>query len=151
MTAWTHERILDAAAAWVWVPDDAEQVRTDDYHLIAYPAGYTLPTQVAWCRSQRPAGDLLDEVTAQVRRWARNRVSWWVSEATQPRDLEHVLRARGASLDETVEVLGYDLTGGPPQLDVPADVATEVVRDERTVRAWHVVTRDVWHSPEPIG
>ena len=149
MAGWTPERILDAAAAWVWVPEEADQVRTDDYHLIAYPAGYTVPTQVAWCRSERPAAELLAEVAAHVRRWRRNRVSWWVCDATRPPDLERALQGDGAALDETVEILAYDLAGGPPRLDTPADVVTEVVHDERTVRARHVVSGEVWRSPEP--
>jgi hypothetical protein len=32
---WTAEAVRRAAAEWVWVPPDAEQVLTDSYQLIA--------------------------------------------------------------------------------------------------------------------
>ena len=56
MTAWTAERVQRAAADWVWLPDGAEQRLTEDYQVIAYPDHFHgMATQVAWCRSDRPA------------------------------------------------------------------------------------------------
>ena len=149
MTQWTPERIREAAAAWVWVPEDAEQVLTDDYQLIGYPEFFTLPTQVAWSRSERPAGDLVDEVSDHVRSWGRPKVSWWVSEATRPADTEAILLDRGAELVETVEVLAYDMTDAAPAIPVPPGVTTEVVQDQRSVRAELAVWEEVWSEPHP--
>jgi hypothetical protein len=141
---WTRERVLEAAA-WAWVPDDAEHVSNKEYELIAYPGhAYIMPTQVAWCRAMRPAGEIIDEVTSQVRAWGRTSLHWWISGATRPTDIEAELVRRGASLVETVHVLAYDMSHALPNLAVPDDVSTELVRDERTVRASHLVSDDVW-------
>ncbi len=93
---WTPARVLAAAEEWVWVPEDAEQLKTVEYHVIAYPEWFAHPTQVAWCRSSRTAGEVISEVEAQVRAWARNRVGWWLSDGTRPRELERQLLALGA-------------------------------------------------------
>jgi hypothetical protein len=143
---WTRERVLEAAA-WVWLPADAAHVSTKEYQLVAYPGhAYLMPTQVAWCRSERPAGEIIDDVTSQVRAWGRSSLHWWISDATTPTDMEAELVRRGASLAETVHVLAYDMSHALPNLAVPDDVSTELVRDERTVRAGHVVSDEVWGS-----
>jgi hypothetical protein len=107
---WTAAAVQQAAAEWVWVPPDAQQVVTDEHRLIAYPRYFQHPTQVAWSASARPAGRLIDEVAALVRRWRRDTVYWWVRADTRPTDIQAVLLARGAVLAETVQVLGYKLT-----------------------------------------
>lgn len=123
MRRWTREAVTAAADEWVWVPPDAEQVLTDEYQLIAYPHYYQHPTQVAWSAAGRPAAELVDEVAAQVRRWGRDRVFWWVRADSRPADTEAVLRSRGATLAQTVTVLAYDLTDGLPDLGLPGGLA----------------------------
>jgi hypothetical protein len=120
-------------------------VSNKEYELVAYPGqAYIMPTQVAWCRAERPAGEIVDEVTSQVRAWGRSSLHWWISGATKPTGLEAELVRRGASLAETVHILALDMSDTLPNLAVPDDVSTELVRDERTVRASHVVSDDVW-------
>ena len=153
MTGWTRQRVLQAAAAWGWVPVGADQVRTEDYQLIRYPdrladPGWP-PAQVAWSRTSRAPGEVIDEVARQVRAWGLGEVHWWVSEATVPAGTERVLRARSAAVTETLQVLAYDLGRGRPALDVPADVRVELVHDERTVRAAALVTTQGWQRPAP--
>ncbi|MGW0227760.1 hypothetical protein ACWDWO_05560 [Actinopolymorpha singaporensis] len=145
---WTRDRILAAAADWVWVPDDATEVRTDDYHLIAYPEWFSSGTQVAWCRSERPADTLVREIAGQVRRWGRDQVSWWLSSASRPADLESWLRTAGAALSETVEVLAYDLTGPLPDVGT-VDVRCVPVDDARTLADAHLVAQEVWGGGQP--
>lgn len=148
---WTRDRILAAAADWVWVPDGASEVRTDDYHLVAYPEWFSSGTQVAWCRSERPADALVQEVAGQVRRWGRDQVSWWLSAASRPTDLEPWLRTAGAALSETVEVLAYDLTGPLPDVGA-VDVRCVPVDDAQTLADAHLVSREVWGGePPPAG
>lgn len=165
MRRWTAEAVLAAAAEWVWIPPDAEQVATADYQLIAYPRHFQHPTQVPWSGSERPVTELIDEVAAHVRDWGRNAVYWWVRDATRPPDTEAALLARGATLAETVQVLAYDLADGLPGLGLsanpgPADsvltfstrdaagepvtLRAEVVRDEATMRANYLVSDEVW-------
>jgi hypothetical protein len=170
---WTAAAVQQAADEWVWVPPDAAQVVTDSYQLIAYPRYFQHPTQVAWSASKRPAGELIDEVTAHVREWGRETVCWWVRADTRPADTEAVLQARGAVLSETVQVLGYDLADGLPDVGLPgglagtafaelplaarpepdarpptvaglADVRAKLVDDDRTLRASYLVNAEVW-------
>jgi GNAT superfamily N-acetyltransferase len=123
---WTAEAVQRAAAEWVWVPPDAEQVVTDSYQLIAYPQYYSEPTKVAWSASERPVGELIDEVAAHVIRWRRDTLYWWVRADTRPADTEAALLSRGATLAQTVRVLGYDLADGLPDLGLPGGLAGPV-------------------------
>jgi GNAT superfamily N-acetyltransferase len=170
---WTAAAVQQAADEWVWVPPGAEQVVTDSYQVIAYPSYMQQPTQVAWSVSERPAGELIDEVTAHVRGWGRNTIYWWVRACTRPASTEATLQSRGATLADTVQVLGYDLTGGLPDLGLPAGLAgpafadlpltarpeptasrtgaaglagvrAELVDDEATLRANYLVDDEVW-------
>jgi GNAT superfamily N-acetyltransferase len=160
MSEWTAEKVRAAAEAWVWVPPDAQQVLTSEYQLIAYPAHYQHPTQVAWSNATRPVQEVIDEVLAQVRAWGRDRVYWWVRDdmaaahagtststsgagTGQPRT-EEVLQLRGGKLAETVQVLAYDLSDNLPDLDLADGPKAELVRDERTLRASHLVSAEVW-------
>src|SRR5215472_7558590 len=164
MSDWTAEKVRAAAEAWVWVPPDADQVVTSEYQLIAYPAYYQHPTQVAWSSAARPVGEVVDEVLAQARVWGRDLVYWWVrSDAAGPAQAsasgasasaasasaastEDVLRLRGGKLAETVQVLAYDLSDGVPDLDLADEPQAELVQDERTLRASHLVTAEVWED-----
>jgi hypothetical protein len=153
MAEWTEQDILEAAAAWVWVPAGAEQVRTDEYQLIRYPDRLIDPTwppaHVAWSKTTRAVDDVIDEVAGHVRAWDLGRVHWWVSNVSAPSDTEQVLRARGGVLDETLEVLAYDLSFTGPAPDAPEDVTVELVHDERTVRAAAFVAATGWGRPDP--
>ena len=153
MAGWTPRRVLEEAAAWVWVPYGADQVRAEDYQLIRYPDRLTDPTwppvQVAWSRTTRALGDVIEDVAGQVRAWGLDEVHWWVSGATAPTGTEGVLRARGGTVTETLQVLGYDLGRGPLALNVPGDITVELVHDERTVRAASLVATRGWGRPEP--
>lgn len=145
MSRWTTESILAAASAWVWVPPDARQVHTAEYQVVDYPDHYYEPgPDVAWSRSDRPAGELIGEVAGQARTWGRADVRWRVGGATRPPDTEAVLLGRGAELVETSQVLAFDMTGGLPALDPPAGVRSEIIRDEAGLRAGHLVDEEVW-------
>jgi GNAT superfamily N-acetyltransferase len=170
---WTAEAVRRAAAEWVWVPPDAEQIVTDDYQLIAYPQYFSEPTQVAWSASERPVDELIDEVAGHVKAWGRDTVYWWVRANTRPADTEAVLRSRGATLAQTVHILAYDLADGLPDLGLPgglagpafaglplaarpgpdassaaaaglAGVRAELVVDEPTLLASDLVNAEVW-------
>lgn len=161
MSSWTPERVLDAAAAMEWCPDGAIEVLTDDYRLIRYPDWALDPTfpaaQVSRSRvyessqPRRPAHEIIDEVAARVRRWDLRGVAWWVSSATLPPDTEQTLRARGGKQIDAVQILARELDSGLPELNVPADVSVELVKDERTFRAASMVAVRGWGRKEPTG
>ena len=145
--SWTHERILETADRWVWVPEEAREERTADYHLVAYPESFNVPTQVGWCRSERPAGELVDEVLGVVRAWGRPDVSFWVTELTRPSDLAEQLTSRGAEHIETVEIFTWDLGGALPTSRFEGGV--RLVDDLESLRASYLVDQEVWGQQLP--
>ena len=145
MSRWTADAVLAAAADWTWVPPDATEVRTDEYLLAAYPEHYfTHPVCVLWSRSERPVDALIGEVGGHVRGWGHTEVYWDVSAATRPAGTEAELRRRGATLAETEQVLGYDMSSGLPWPGGPPGVRTEIISDEPGMRAGLLVNREVW-------
>lgn len=144
--AWSRERVLQYADEWVWVPEGADEVRTDDYHLVAYPESLAIPTHVAWCRSTRAPAELVAEVTDVVRGWGRPDISFWVAELTRPAEMEEHLRGLGAEHAETVDVFALDLTDALPDLAVPDDVTVRLADDEHLVRLARSVGNEVWGS-----
>lgn len=143
------DRVAEASAEWVYLPEDARSHAADDYSLIAYPESWVLPTQVTRIRSDRPAAELIDEVSSLARSWGRPVVSWWIAPQTVPKGLERELVAAGARLQETVTVLALDLTGGVPDFAVPDGIRAEIVTDETGLRSFAEVNRETWDGPEP--
>ncbi len=121
-----HARI----AEWIWFPDDARTVDTDEFLLIAYPAHYSDPTVATRWNSERPADELIDDVLDAAQDLGRDAVTFFdLGEGTRPPDLEQRLRVRGAPQTETLAVLALDLAAGLPDLDVPGDVELRPVGD----------------------
>lgn len=145
MSRWTADEILAAASDWAWVPPDAREVLTEEYQLVSYPERYhTFDVQVLWSRSDRPVDDLVGEIAGQARAWGHSHVYWRVSAGTRPAGTEAALLASGASLAESCQVLGYDMTDGLPELSPPPGVRSEIVTDEPGVRAGQLVHAEVW-------
>lgn len=149
MTKWTATAVRAAAAAWVYVPPDAEQVVTSEYQLIANPAHFHHPTVVAWSKLTRPPAEVIDEVLTQVRAWGRDRVYWWVRADTEPPATDTALLELGATPAETVQVLACDLADGLPDVGLAGAARTGapeavLVSDERTLRDSQLVSDDVW-------
>lgn len=138
----TPDEVLVAAAAWVYVPDDAREVRTDEHHVIAYPPHWSDPTVATSVASDRPAPDVLDAVLDAAASLGREEVTVWVTGATRPTDLEDLLRERG-ELVEQLDVLARPLSD-LPDLDVPADADVRRVADEQGVRHHDVVGTEVF-------
>jgi hypothetical protein len=151
---WTADAVLAAAAAWAWVPPDASQVLTEDYHLVSYPSHYNVaPVRVLWSRTARPLEELISEITGYVLAWGHTEAEWDISAATRPAGTETELVGRGAELTATVQVLGYDMADGLPAFDLPPGVRTEIVGDEPSLWASQLVSSHVWgrgHSPTEV-
>ena len=112
---WTDAAVCRAAAEWIWVPDDAEAVGID-FRLINLPRWLGIGASASSFDSNRPAQVLIDEVLEQARVWGQPSVGWWITAVTRPADLGPALVARGADHEDTVDGLGLDLTGAPPDL-----------------------------------
>jgi hypothetical protein len=138
-----------------WRPDGAVEVLAGGCRLIRYPDWALDPTfpaaQVTRSQAGSPAGQVIDEVAAHVRRWGLPGVAWWVSSATLPADTEETLRARGGKRIDAVHILARELGDGLPDLNVPGDVTVELVRDERTFRAASLVTVRGWGRRQPAA
>ena len=153
MSAWTRERVLDAAAGMEWEPEGSVVVGADEYRLIRYPDSVVNPTfqaaQVTWSRTARSFGEVMGEVVARVRGWGLPGVAWWVSGASVPTDTGEALRAAGAELIDAAQVLARELVGDPQDQGLPSGVTVEVVRDERTFRMASEITVRGWERSEP--
>jgi GNAT superfamily N-acetyltransferase len=126
--------VRNAAAEWVWVPPDAEDVTTDEYRVTHYPSW----TSVQWSRTDRPVPDLVEEVGALALGRGSAAVRWWVKGDTTPPDTAEVLVGLGFRLAETVDVLALDLTAAVEdlvqRLAVPHEVTVTVAEDEEQLR-----------------
>jgi hypothetical protein len=130
---------------WIWVPDEARTVDTDDFLLIAYPDWFSDPTIATRWGGDRPAAEVVDEVLAAARGLGRDAVSFYeIGEATPA--LEQELQARGAELTETLAVLALDLTGDLPELDPPADLEVRPIRTAADLVALERLDAEVFGS-----
>jgi hypothetical protein len=146
----TPEHVLAEAAAWVWVPEDARTVETDEFLLIAYPEHFSDPTVATRWDSDRPAGELVDEVLAAAASLGRESVNFFeIGDATRPADLERVLVERGAERTEVLAVLAMDLTDGLPELDVPVDLELRRVATLDDLRAVEEIDVEVFGGSLP--
>jgi hypothetical protein len=61
------DRVDAASAAWVFLPEDARRVVTDEFVVIGYAPTWVLPTQVQSVSSERDPAELMAEVGDVVR------------------------------------------------------------------------------------
>lgn len=141
--------MLAASNEWVWVPEAAPVVRTDEYLVVAYPEWFLQTAAARVFGSERDAADLVDEIGQATLRLGREQLWWRVSDQTRPWGLEAELVARGAVLTERTDVLALPLEHGCTDFRVPADVSVRRVLDEQALRDVYVVERDAFGSAEP--
>lgn len=116
-------RLVAASAAWIWVPEQARTVETDDFLLVRYPDWFFHPLELA---RFDPAGDLgtaLDAALAAARTFEvpdGAELTAWVRLGA-PAGLLEAYVDRGGVVDETLDVLALDLTAGPPDLGESGD------------------------------
>lgn len=130
MTSPSRERVHAASAAWVFVPAGAPRAEADEYLLVRHPDWTERPVQVVRTAAGRPAAEVVPEVLDRARAMvdptvpSSAEVAWWVR-LDAPEGLEEALVARGARLDETVDVLARTLADpgdGEPEPEAAADV-----------------------------
>jgi hypothetical protein len=146
---WDSESVLAASTAWVWLPDGAFHVRTEEYLVVAHPAWFITPTSARVFGSGREAAELADEIISAARVLGRDRLWWRLSDVTRPTGLEAEVIGRGASLVDRMDVLALPLTAPLPDLAVPDDVDVRRVTDEETVRQALLVGNDAFGGGEP--
>jgi GNAT superfamily N-acetyltransferase len=138
--------VTAAAAAWVYVPPDAREVRTEEFHLVAYPLHWADPTVATSLAGTGTPAALVDAVLAAARELGRDVVDLCVTAGSRPAGLVEHLLARGAVVHEELAILARGLDGadGLPDLDVPTDVEVREVTDLATARAAEQVTVEVF-------
>jgi hypothetical protein len=109
----TAESVAAASAAWVWVPDNATIVETDEYTIFRMPDYFEFPLFVNVFQPAGPLGAAVDRVLDQARSYGLPEVRWPVR-LENPAGLAAALEARGGQVEEVLDVLACDLTGGPP-------------------------------------
>ncbi|QBR92070.1 GNAT family N-acetyltransferase [Nocardioides euryhalodurans] len=130
--------VRDVAAKWIWAPADATEHVTEEYRLTHY-----LPDQssVHWSRTDRPLGEVLDEVTGLARAAGSPRLEWWVDEQTRPLDTADRLAALGLVLRQTLEVLAIPLGA---EVGSPSDVTIREVTDREGLALASRVSAEVF-------
>ena len=144
------QKVVEAAAAWVWVPPDAEDFVEAEYRLTAYPDR----TSVQWSATNRPVEELIAEVRERARETKRPVLRWWVNARTTPSTTARVLREHGFQQVETLEVLARQLDDADElraTLNVPDDVMVRPADDPDSIRQAGEIDAEVfgWSPPTP--
>jgi GNAT superfamily N-acetyltransferase len=121
------DKVVAASNAWVWVPDNATSEGTPEYLLVRFPDYFDHPLELLrFSPADTSAPGLasaVDEVLDRARRFGLPDLYWWVK-LDSPPEVADVLLARGATVDETLDVLAVDLRQGPPELLPPVTKVT---------------------------
>ncbi len=116
------EKVVAASNAWSWVPDNAITEATEEYLLVRFPDYFDHPLELLRFSPAGAAGaspEAVDTVLGRARRFGLPDLHWWVRLDSPPRVAE-LLLARGATVEETLDVLAVDLSRGAPELLPPA-------------------------------
>ena len=135
----TSETVAAASRDWVWVPEAATTVETEEYLLARMPDWFDIQLELLRLDPWRPGEEVVGEVLARARELGGPEVNCWVKLHNDPA-LDDVFQAYGGVLDETLDVLALDL--GPGVADFGAwDDGLELrwVTDVETARDHHLV------------
>ncbi len=126
--------VAAASAAWVWVPDNATVAETEEYSIMRLPDYFEFHLSVLTFQPSGPVSEAVDAVIERARSFGLPELRWPVP-AQSPAGLDAALRARGASVELTLDVLASDLTGGAPAIAPPAvDVTIRWATEFETAR-----------------
>jgi hypothetical protein len=120
------EKVITASNAWSWIPDNATTEATEEYLLVRFPDYFEHPLELLrFSPAEGTAGypEAIDAVLDRARRFDAGDLYWW-ARLDSPPEVAELLAARGATVDETLDVLAVDLRLGPPELLPPARAVT---------------------------
>jgi hypothetical protein len=138
----TQDDILQAAAAWFWVPRDGENENAE-LQLVRYPARFGGGVRGSQVRSSRTASEVLDHALERTRAWGEDTLTFWTNPSDTP-DLEDELTCRGAEHIDTVTVFALRITDA--QIDVPHAATAELVHTLEQVREVDAINVPVWQQ-----
>ncbi|MGW4647862.1 GNAT family N-acetyltransferase [Kitasatospora sp. NPDC004289] len=126
--------VAAASAAWVWRPENAEVIGTDEYRMVRLPDYYDFDLSVVSFTPYGPLGEAVDRVVGRARECGVPVLDWQVL-IGHPAGLAEELAARGGRVKLDLEVLAADLGQGAPQLREPeAEVELRWATDVDTSR-----------------
>jgi hypothetical protein len=140
------ERVA-AASGFVWVPETATRVETDEFLLVRFPDYFDHHLVLARFRPDREPAEVADEVLARAREFEDPELVWWVKLGAAA-GTDGLVRARGGILDETLDVLALDLAPGLPDLG-EHDLTLRWTTDETTLRHSYEVLKVVFGGDVP--
>jgi len=146
----TAESVSAAFDRWIWIPEDATVIETDEYLLVRFPDWFFRPAELLRLRpaAGRDLLALLEEILEQARAIGTPRLSAWVR-LDAPVGLEAALVARGGICEETVDAFALDLSGGVPDLNPAGGAELRWMSDLSTARDEHRVEVEVFGGSMP--
>ena len=121
------DKVVAASNAWTWIPDNAITTATEEYLLVRFPDYFEHPLELLRFTPSGQSGAALatavETVLEQARQFGLPDLYWWVK-LDSPPEVADLLVARGAAVDETLDVLAVDLRQGPPELLPPVKPVT---------------------------
>lgn len=128
------EKVIAASNAWSWIPDNATTEATEEYLLVRFPDYFEHPLELLRFSPAEASPEAVDIVLDRARRFGLPDLHWWVR-LDSPPEVADLLVARGATVDETLDVLAVDLARGAPELLPPArEVTLRWATDVPTLR-----------------
>ena len=141
-----QERV-EAASAFVWVPETAFRAESREYLLVRFPDYFEHHLVLAAFRPEREPGTVVDDVLARAREFEEPELVWWVKLGAPP-GMDELVQARGGVLDETLDVLALDLAPGLPDLGEHS-ATLRWTTDEETLRHAYQVLKVVFGGDVP--
>jgi GNAT superfamily N-acetyltransferase len=120
------EKVVAASNAWSWIPDNATTEATEEYLLVRFPDYFEHPLELLRFSPAAASGispAAVETVLDKARRFGLPDLYWWVR-LDSPPEVADLLVARGATVDETLDVLAVDLSRGAPELLPPTRPVT---------------------------
>lgn len=136
-----------ATRAWMWIPDVATRIETDEYLLVHFPEWFEAGLEVFRFEPQREPGVVARELLARARETGVEELWWWVLLDAPPGSDELVV-SLGGVINETLDVLALDLGPGVPDLGADG-VEVRWVTDPATMRDTHTVSTVVFGGSMP--
>ena len=143
-----HDEVAGASAAWNWYPPDARVVETEEFLLVRFPDWFYSPLELLRFTPTRPTREVMPEVLKHAAGLDADSVAVWVK-LDAPADLDPWLEARGAEVEETLDVFAAPLVPAVPEVPVPADVAVRQVRDVPALQRFEEVSTAVFGGSVP--
>ncbi|MDQ4052628.1 MAG: GNAT family N-acetyltransferase [Actinomycetota bacterium] len=133
----TPADVVRASNEWVYVPDGAPALETEDYLLVRFPDHFVNRLELVRFSPRRPVPEVVAHVLYRAHGFQLPSLVWRVR-LDSPPGVEQALVDVGGAIDETLEVFALDLGDGKPDLgrhEVELRWATDVVtaRDALTV------------------